>query len=78
MTIENLREVYEARPFRPFAIHAADGRVFPVPHAEFLAYDAEGRTIVALRKDGTFSILDLSLITELEVLANDSGSGKTT
>lgn len=77
MTIENLRRLYQARPFRPFAIHAADGRVFPVPHAEFLAYDPEGRTIVALRSDGTFSILDLSLITELEVLASDAGSGIT-
>lgn len=78
MTIENLRRMYEARPFRPFAIHAADGRVFPVPHPEFLAYDTEGRTIVALRNDGAFSILDLSLITELEALPNDAGTGKTT
>ncbi len=76
MTIENLREVYEARPFRPFAIHAADGRVFSVPHTEFLAYDPEGRTIVALRNDGTFSILDLSLITELEVLPTGDGAAK--
>ncbi len=77
MRIENLRSLSQARPFRPFAIHAADGRVFPVPHAEFLAYDTEGRTIVALRNDGTFSILDLSLITELEVLPVDAGAGKT-
>jgi hypothetical protein len=26
MAIEQLRRVYEARPFRPFTIHLADGR----------------------------------------------------
>jgi hypothetical protein len=71
MTIKNLRRLYQAQPFRPFAIHTADGRTFPVPHTEFLAYDSEGRTILALRNDGTFSILDLSLITELEVLPSE-------
>jgi hypothetical protein len=72
MTIENLRTLHQARPFRPFAIHAADGRSFPVPQNEFLAYDPEGHTILALRTDGTFSILDLSLVTELEVLPNQA------
>jgi len=64
--------VHQARPFRSFTIHAADGRSFPVPHSEFLAYDPEGHTVLALRNDGTFSILDLPLITELEVLPNQA------
>ena len=68
MRIEELRTLHQAQPFRPFAIHTADGRTFPIPHSEFLAYDQEGVTVVALRNDHTFSILDLDLVTELEVL----------
>ena len=77
MTIADLRAVHQARPYLPFVIHAADGRTFPIPHNEFLAYDPEGRTILALRTDGTFSILDLSLVTELEVLPDASKAGKS-
>ena len=72
MTIEDLRALHKARPYRPFTIHTADGRSFPVPHSEFLSYDPEGHTIVSLRTDGTFSILDLPLITELEVMPAQS------
>ena len=68
MKIEQLRSLHQARPFRPFAIHTAEGRTFPIPHSEFLAYDPEGTLVVALRTDHTFSILDLDLITELELL----------
>jgi len=72
--IEQLRTLHQARPFRAFAIHTADGRRFLIPHSEFLAYDPDGTMVVALRTDHTFSILDLELITELEVLPRN---GKT-
>lgn len=68
MRMEDLRTLHHAQPFRPFAIHTADGRVFPIPHSEFLAYDPGGTTLVAFRTDRTFSILDLGLVTELELL----------
>lgn len=68
MKIEDLRTLHQARPFRPFAIHTADGRTFPIPDSEFLAYDPDGSTIVALRTNDTFSILNLGLVTELEIL----------
>ena len=74
MRIEELRTLHQARPFRPFAIHTADGRKFPIPHSEFLAYDPGGAMVVALRTNHTFSILDIELITELEVLPRN---GKT-
>lgn len=77
MKIEELRTLHQARPFRPFAIHTADGREYPIPHSEFLAYDPEGATILALRTNHTFSILDLALITELEILpANGKKKGR--
>ena len=68
MKMEDLRTMHQAQPFRPFAIHTADGRAFPIPHSEFLAYDPEGSTAVVFRTNHTFSVLDLDLMTELEVL----------
>ncbi len=75
MKMEDLQTIHQARPFRPFAIHTADGRTFPVPHSEFLAYDPEGTTAVAFRTNHTFSVLDLTLVTELEILS-DNGKKK--
>ncbi|MCC6680735.1 MAG: hypothetical protein IT445_07520 [Phycisphaeraceae bacterium] len=67
MTIQQLRNVHQARPFRPFSIHLADGRVFHVPHSEFLSHSPSGRTIIVHQADDNFSVLDLLLVTELEV-----------
>jgi hypothetical protein len=67
MTVEQLRTVHQARPFRPFTIHMADGRALHVPHSEFLSHSASGRTIIVHHADDTFSVVDLLLINELEV-----------
>lgn len=67
MTIEQLRNVHSARPFRPFTIHMGDGRSFRVEHPEFLSHSPTGRTIIVYQEDDRFSILDLLLATELEV-----------
>jgi hypothetical protein len=66
MTIEQLRNLHHAQPFRPFTIHLADGRNLEVPHPDFLSYSPSGRTIVVHHADDTFSILDVLLVTELE------------
>ena len=68
MTAEELRTAREANPFCPFIIHLADGRSYPIPHRDFVSQSpVGGRTIIAYRADGSFSILDLFLVTELEV-----------
>ena len=78
MNLENLRELHQARPFRPFAIHMSDGRTFEIPHSEFLAYHLESEmAVVALRTNRTFSVLDLSQITELEILPRNGKKKKT-
>ena len=74
MTIEHLRNVHQARPFRPFAIHLADGRTLDVPHAEFLSHSPTGRTVIVYHGDESFSIIDLLLVTELEVRPLESSS----
>jgi hypothetical protein len=69
VTFEQLRRVIDAMPFQPFTLHAADGRRFHVPHREFLSHTPGGRTLIVYddQDDEAFSILDLLLVTEIEV-----------
>ncbi len=67
MTAEQLRAMGNSQPFRPFTIHLADGRSFPVPHRDFVSQSPGGRTIIVYGAEELFSVLDLFLVTELEV-----------
>jgi hypothetical protein len=67
MTIEQLRNVYDAHPFRPFVLHLADGRHVSVISREFLLSVPSGRTIVVCQPDDTLNIIDLLLVTDLEI-----------
>jgi len=67
MTIEQLRAAYEAQPFRPFVMHLADGREIPVAHREFLTTVPSGRTVVVAQPDDRLNIIDLLLVTDLEI-----------
>ncbi len=66
MTIERVRNLYQARRFQPFTIHLADGRRIPVVHHEFMILGPSGRTIVVQQPDETLNIIDLLLVTDLE------------
>ena len=68
MKMDEVQKLHSARPYQPFAIHTAEGRKFPIPHPEFLAFDPEGTTLVAFRPGHSFSVLDVNLVTELEML----------
>lgn len=72
MTIDQIRKLHGALPFRPFRIHLADSRSFEIAHPELLAINEPGRTVV-VAADGTFEIIDLLLVTSLEV---GNGSAK--
>jgi hypothetical protein len=76
MTIEQLRAAYTAKPFRPFLIHLADGREIPVQHPEFILTVPSGRTIVVCQPDDTLNIIDLLLVTDLEIQPSANGSRK--
>jgi hypothetical protein len=67
MTAERLRAMREAQPFRPFTIHLADGRSLAAPHRDFVSQSPGGRTIIVYRSDEAFSVVDLYLVTELEI-----------
>ena len=67
MTLEQLREVHQARPFRPFMLELADGNKVPVPHPEFMAFLRSGRTVFVATKGDGFKIIDLLLVTSIDV-----------
>ncbi len=67
MKVEELVQLHKAAPFRPFRIHLADGRHLDVEHPEFLAHAPNARIAVVMRIDETFEIIDLMLVTSLEV-----------
>ena len=66
MTIEQLRNAYQAKPFHAFVLHLADGREIPVKHPDFIIASPSGRTIIVYQPDDSFNIIDLLLVTDLE------------
>jgi hypothetical protein len=76
MTIERLKELYDAQPFRPFVIHLADGREVPVRHRDFIMAVPSGRTIFVAQPDDSVNIIDLLLVTDLELKATRNGTRK--
>ena len=82
MTTERFRELVNAEPFEKFAIHLADGREVTVHHPEYVALSGSGRTAVVFQPEDRMNIIDLLLVTDLEVLPqtkkrkNGNGRGK--
>jgi hypothetical protein len=74
MTIERVRDFYNAQPFRPFVIHLADGRDIAVQHPDFVAAAPSGRTIVVYQPDDSMNVIDLLLVTDLEISARTNGA----
>lgn len=66
MTIDQLRNFYEAQPFQPFTMHLADGREILVRSREFMASAPSGRTVIVCQPDDSWSVVDLLLVTDLE------------
>lgn len=71
MTIEQFRATLHQQPFRPFAIRMVDGRAFDVPHPDFVAHSPSGRTVIVIQPDEGYSVLDLLLMSELEIHAGN-------
>ncbi len=67
MTTQQLRTAHRSTPFRPFNIRMADGRTFSIPHPDFLSMSPVGRTVVVYHPDDSASIIDLLLMTKLEL-----------
>lgn len=72
MTVEQLRSIQLAQPFRPFTLHMGDGRAFFVKHPDYISRSPSGRTVIVYGDADSFGVLDMLLVTEIEV----HGSGK--
>jgi hypothetical protein len=71
MTIDQLNEAMHGNPFRPFTIRMADGRSFEVRHRDFISRSPSGRTVAVHGEGDSFRVLDLLLMTELEIHRSD-------
>ncbi len=65
MTTEQLRLLHQAKPFRPFVVHMADGTSVPVRHPELLLISQGGRTAYVNLEGEQFAIFDVLLVTKL-------------
>ncbi len=74
MTIEKIRELCNAEPFRPFVIHFPGGRRLPVEHPDYIALAPSGRLISVFKKDDSEALVDLPLISDITVKSR-SGNG---
>lgn len=73
MQAKELQSIYRAQPFREFVMHLADGRSIRVPHPELMALSPTGRNAVVYTKDGAFEIIDVMLVTSIEVPDGQTG-----
>ena len=67
MTIEKIRELCHAEPFRPFKLHFPDGRNIGVQHPDFIALSPTGRMVSVYQPNGSESIIDLMLVSDVSV-----------
>ena len=65
MTVDQVRNLHRAKPFRPFTIHVADGTSVEVTHPENMLQSQGGRTIVVNTQGEEMAIVDLLLVTQL-------------
>lgn len=72
MTIDDIRVLKRARPFRPFNIVLNDGRVVWVPGSELIALSPTGKT-VAVFEGNAASFLVVERITALQPDAEPPG-----
>jgi hypothetical protein len=76
MTVRQLRNMHQARPFRPFEIHLEDGRSISVEHPELLAITTGGRTIAVAVEEEAVEVIDLLLVTSLKPHPNGAARSK--
>jgi hypothetical protein len=64
MTAEAIRT--ELSSHRPFRLRTADGKVIPVPHADFATLSPSGRKLIVFNSDDSYEVLDVLLISAIE------------
>jgi hypothetical protein len=76
MTVKQVREHLEHRPFRPITLRTIAGSRHVIPHREYLLIPPIGDCVFAVEKDGTIHILDVDQIEAVEVTSQRQKRGK--
>ena len=76
MTIEKIKDLCNAEPFRPFALHLPDGREVSVKHPDFVAFSPTGRILIVVHEDESESIIDPMLVSDVTVKERARRNGK--
>jgi len=71
MKINEVRKLLHAEPFRPFLVYVAGGGRIPVKHEDFVALAPTGREMIVYQTDGNYQVVDLLLVTRLQLLARN-------
>lgn len=74
MTTDQFRATLHQQPFRPFTIRMADGRAFEVARRDFVAMSPSGRSVIVYESDESYGMLDLLLMSELQVSSSNGHS----
>lgn len=76
MKIDEIRGLRDAERLKPFEIHLADGRAIPVKHRDFLMSAPSGRTVIVYQPDDSFDIVDVRLVSSLQVKPSDGRAAR--
>ena len=68
MTKEEVRERINTKPFQPFKVRLADGLEIEVPSGDHVHLHPTGRTMFVHLERGGTKIIDVALVTALEVV----------
>ncbi len=67
MTKDEIRQRLQQRPFQPFKVRLADGQKISVPTGDHAHLHPTGRTLFIHLDRGGTEIIDVALVTSLEV-----------
>lgn len=67
MKADELRNLLKKQPFQPFVIHLPEGRQVRVAHHDFALLTPDGRTLVAYETDTSLNIIDVLLISSIQM-----------
>ncbi len=65
--MQAIQEAAHAEPFRPFTIRMAGGPKVKVGHPDYIAFGPKGRTLIVYGPDESFKVIDVMLVTEVDV-----------
>jgi hypothetical protein len=68
MTIERIKQLHAAKPFRPFSLHLTDGRQIPVFRSDWMEQAPSGEMVVVAQADDHLDFIGLKLIKTIQML----------